>query len=216
MRSRLTAFLLVLVPLLAVVGCENDLLEPDLTGAITGQVLDFDTRAPLGGVSITTNPPTGALVTDNEGRFQLDGLPIGNYSVAGRLAGYDPNSVTVSVRDDETTSAVLFLEEEAEEDTTETEADFEASVLGYANRFEGDSTRVVVEYRARNTGEVAIPLYEIYFQILTTGQTYFAEVNGTDLGVNQADIGEFEKFVGRDTVTAVQISDVFFEGEDAP
>jgi hypothetical protein len=216
MHSRSTAFLLVLVPLLAVVGCENDLLEPDLRGAIVGQVIDFDTGQPLEGVIVTTNPPTGSFLTGEDGRFQIDDLPAGNYSITGRLSGYDANSVTVAVRDGETASAVLSLEEEAEEDTTGTEADFEASVLGYTNRFEGDSTRVVVEYRARNTGEVAIPVYEIYFQILTTGQTYFAEVNGTDLGVNQADIGEFEKFVGRDTVTAVQISDVFFEGEETP
>jgi hypothetical protein len=213
MLARFVPVLLVLVPLLAVVGCENDLLEPELTGAIEGQVLDFDTRAPLSGVGITTNPPTGALVTDDEGRFRLDELPAGNYSVAGRLAGYDPNSVTVSVRDGDVTSAVLFLEEETEEDTTETAADFEASVLGFTNQFQNDTTSVIVEYRARNVGEVAIPVYELYFQILTTGQTYFAEVNGTDLGVGQADIGSLEKFVGRDTVTAVQISDTYFEGQ---
>lgn len=213
MFSRQAIALLILVPLLAVVGCENDLLEPELNGAITGQVLDFESLAPLGGVSITTNPPTGALVTDADGRFRLDGLLVGNYSVAGRLAGYDPNSVTVSVRDGETTEAVLFLEETVADDTTETDADFEAAVLGFTNRFEGDTTRVIVEYRARNTGAVAIPLYEIYFQILTTGRTYFAEVSGTELGAAQTDIGDFEKIVGRDTVTAVQISDVFFEGQ---
>lgn len=196
-----------------VLGCENDLLEPDLRGAIEGQVLNFETHAPLGGVGITTNPPTGALITDDDGSFRIEGLPVGNYTVAGRLSGYQPNSTTISVRDGETTSAILFLEEEAEGDTTETDADFEASVLGFSNRFRGDSTFVAVEYRARNTGEVPISVYEIYFQILTTGQTYFEEVNGTDLGVSQSDIGQFEKFVGRDTVTAVQISDVFFEGQ---
>jgi len=208
----LLIFSLLAFPLL-LIGCENDLLEPDLRGSIQGQVRDFDTREPLGGVSITTNPPTSSIITDDEGRFQIDDLPTGNYSVAGRLSGYDQNSITIAVRDGEITSADLFLEEEAEDDTTSTDADFEASVLNFTNRSREDSSFVVVEYRARNTGEVAISAYEIYFQLLTTGQTYFEEVTGTDLGVGQSDIGEFEQFVGQDSVTVVEISDVFFEGQ---
>jgi hypothetical protein len=213
MRTRFAPALLVLVPLLVVLGCENDLLEPDLRGAIQGRVIDFDSGVPLEGVIVTTNPPTGSFVTGDEGRFRIDDLPVGNYSVGGRLSGYDANSVTVAVRDGETAEATLALEAEAEDDTTGTDADFEASVLGFTNQLDVDSTSVLVEYRARNVGEVPIPSYEIYFQLLTSGQTYFAEVNGTDLGVGQADIGTFEKFVGRDTVLTVQISDVFFEGQ---
>ncbi len=209
----LLVFSLLAFPAL-LVGCENDLLEPDLRGAISGQVVDFDTNQPLEGVIVSTNPPTGSFITGEDGGFQIDDLPTGNYSVSGRLSGYDANSVLVAVRDGETARAVLALEEEAEEDTTSTEADFEASVLNFSNRSRQDSSFVVVEYRARNTGDVAISRYEIYFQLLTTGQTYFEEVGGTDLGVGQSDIGEFEQFVGQDSVTVVQISDVFFEEAD--
>jgi hypothetical protein len=211
LRPLLVFFLLAFPALL--IGCENDLLEPDLRGAIQGQVIDFDTGLPLEGVIVTTNPPTGSFVTGDEGRFQIDDLPTGNYAVSGRLSGYDANSVTVAVRDGEIASAVLSLEEEAEEDTTSTDADFEASVLNFTNRSREDSSFVVVEYRARNVGDTPISAYEIYFQLLTTGQTYFEEVSGTDLGVGQSDIGEFEQFVGQDSVTVVQISDVFFEGQ---
>lgn len=214
MLQRTAAVLFVLVPLLAVLGCENDLLEPDLRGSIEGQVIHAETNDPLGGAGITTNPPTSSLLTDGEGRFRLDNLPEGNYTVSARLNGYRTNTTTVSVRDGETTPAVVFLEEsDADDDTTET-ADLQASVLGFSNRFRGDSTFVTVEYRARNTGDADIGVYEIYFQILTTGRTYFHEVSDTDLGVGQSDIGEFEKFVGRDTVTVVQISDLYFEGQD--
>ena len=208
MLRRFAAALFVLLPLLVIVGCENELLEPDLRGAIEGQVFDFDTREPLSGVNITTNPPTGSLITDEEGRF-----PTGNYSVAGRRSGYDANSITVSVLDGQTRTAILLLEREAEDDTTSNGARFDASVLNFTNRTENDSSFVVVEYRARNTGSVAISAYEIYFQLLTTGQTYFEEVSGTNLGVGQSDIGEFEQYVGRDTVVAVEISDFFFDGQ---
>jgi len=204
--------LFLALPLLLLVGCENDLLEPDLQGSIQGQVRDFDTREPLGGVSISTNPPTSSIITDEEGRFRIDDLPTGNYSVVGRLSGYDQNSITIAVRDGEITPADLSLEEETEDDTTST-ADFEASVLNFTNRTQQDSAFVVVEYRARNTGDAPISNYEIYFQLLTTGPTYFEEVTGTELGVGQSDIGEFEQFVGQDSVTAVQIGGVFFEGQ---
>ncbi|MEP0547083.1 MAG: carboxypeptidase regulatory-like domain-containing protein [Rhodothermales bacterium] len=213
MLRRFAAALFVLLPLLVIVGCENELLEPDLRGAIEGQVFDFDTREPLSGVNITTNPPTGSLITDEEGRFRLDDLPTGNYSVAGRRSGYDANSITVSVLDGETRTAILLLEQETEEDTTSNGARFDASVLNFSNQSRQDSSFVVVEYRARNTGGTPISAYEIYFQLLTTGQTYFEEVSGTNLGVGQSDIGEFEQYVGRDTVIAVEISDVFFDGQ---
>ena len=213
MLRRFAAPLLVLLPVLLVLGCENNLLEPDLRGAIEGQVFDFDTREPLSGVNITTNPPTGSLITDENGSFRLDDLPVGNYSIAGRRSGYDSNSITISVLDGETRTAVLLLEEASEDDTTATTRNLEASVLGFSNRFRGDSTFAVVEYRVRNTGDEAIPVYELYFQLLTTGRTYFQEVDGTDLGVGQSDIGQFEKFVERDTVTAVEIGGVFFEGQ---
>lgn len=211
----LLVFSLLAFPAL-LIGCENDLLEPDLRGAIQGQVVDFDTGLPLSGVIVSTNPPTGSFITGEEGRFQIDDLPTGNYSVSGRISGYDANSVTVAVRDGETAEAVLALEAETEEDTTSTDADFEASVLNFSSRSREDSSFVVVEYRARNTGEVRISTYEIYFQLLTTGPTYFEEISGTDLGVGQSDIGEFEQFVGPDSVTAVQIGGVFFEGEEQP
>lgn len=214
MPQRITAFLLVLVPMLAILGCENDLLEPDLRGSIEGQVIDAETNAALGGAGITTNPPSSSLLTDGEGRFRLENLPEGNYTVTARRNGYRSNTTTVSVRDGETTPAVIFLEEsDADDDTTAT-ADFQASVLGFSNRFRGDSVYVAVEYRARNTGDTDIELYEIYFQLLTTGQTYFHEVSGDDLRVGQSDIGEFEKYVGRDTVTVVQISDIYYSGQN--
>ena len=209
-----TAVLFVLTSFLAVLGCENDLLEPDLRGNIEGQVLDAGTNDPIGGAGITTNPPTSSLLTDGEGRFQLGNLPEGNYTVTARRNGYRSSSTTVSVRDGETTPAVVFLEESDADDDTTTTADFQASVLGFNNRVRGDSIYVNVEYRARNTGDADIDSYEIYFQILTTGQTYFQEVGGTDLGVGQSDIGEFEKYVGRDTVTVVEISDLYYEGQD--
>ncbi len=109
MLRRFAAPLLVLLPVLLVLGCENNLLEPDLRGAIEGQVFDFDTREPLSGVNITTNPPTGSLITDENGSFRLDDLPVGNYSIAGRRSGYDSNSITISVLDGETRTAILLL-----------------------------------------------------------------------------------------------------------
>lgn len=211
MIQRIAAILFVLVSSVALLGCENDLLEPVSQGSIEGQVLDAETNQPLPGAGITTTPPTSSLISDNEGRFQLERVAAGNYTITARLHGYDTNATTVSVRDGEATAAIVFLEESVL-DTTST-ADFEASVLGFSNSFRDDSAFVVVEYRARNTGAADIGLYEIYFQLMTNGSTYFHEVSGSNLLVGQSDISQFERYVGTDSVTVVEIGDVYFEGQ---
>jgi hypothetical protein len=198
--------------LLGTAGCKESTLEPERFGSIQGQVLDFETGAPIPGASITSSPPTGAIVTDGEGRFTIEEVLVGNYTITGSKTGYDPNTVTVAVLVDRVTPATLFL---SVEDTTDTGngASMTVEVLNFTNQVGADSTDVRVQYRVENTGEVTIPSYEVYFRIETTGDTYFQEQQGTDLGVGQLDIEEFTEFIGQDSATAVVVDTFFFEGQ---
>jgi len=196
----------------ALIGCKEATLGPEQFGSIQGSVLDFDTGLPIAGASVTTSPPTGALVTDGNGQFLIENAAAGNYTITASRAGYDANNVTVSVREGEVTQATVFLDV-AEEDTT-SDARFSAEVLSWANRRRGDSTFVFIEYRARNEGEVNIPAYEIYFRIDTTGPTFFEERQGTDLGPGQFDIANFEKFILTNDATAVSIDTFWFDGQE--
>src|SRR5690606_4214125 len=121
--------------------------------------------------------------------------------------------VTVAVLDGRATQATLFLSEEDTTDTGGDDASMTVEVLNFTNEVGTDSTDVRVQYRVRNTGEVTIPSYEGYFRIETTGDTYYEEQQGTDLGVGQLDIGEFEEYIGQDSATAVAVDTFFFEGQ---
>lgn len=90
--------------------CEEGTFEPELFGSISGLVRDADTNEPIIGASVTTNPPTNAIVTNDEGRFLLSEIETGTYSITVRKTGYLNASVSVSVRDGQTAEAIMFLQ----------------------------------------------------------------------------------------------------------
>ena len=90
--------------------CEEGTFEPELFGSISGIVLDADTNDPVVGASVTTSPPTGAIVTDNQGRFVFEEIETGSYSISVRKTGYQSANVSVSVRDGQTTDATILLQ----------------------------------------------------------------------------------------------------------
>ncbi len=202
--ASLAAFFLILS------GCKDSILEPERFGTIQGQILDFETSKPLAGASITTSPPTGAIVTDAQGRFSIDDVLVGNYTITGKKTGYDPSTVTIAVQSNRATQATLFLS--PEDSTGSNKASVSVEVLNFISAIGRDSTNLRVQYRVRNTGKVNVNTYELYFRIETTGNTYFDEQNGTNLNVGQADIGEFSQYIGRDSATAVVVDTFFIDG----
>jgi hypothetical protein len=187
-------------------GCEDSSLGPAQRGAIEGRVQDFETEAALEGVNITTSPPTSALVTDGEGRFTLQDVEVGNYTISAKKSGYTPNQVTVSVRADATTQATLFLEPDASAAASTDSID--VTVTNWANRpLQPDSVFVDVEYRVHNVGDVRIDAYEVYFRIQTNGSDFYYEAQGDSLAVGQADIADFSKYVRDQSATDVVVED---------
>ncbi len=192
---------LVLVSLL--IGCKDALLEPDVSGRIRGSVLDFGTAKPLSGASITTSPPTSAIVADASGAFTIEDVPEGNYTITANRTGYLPSTVTVAVRGDRETQAVISLKRDTLA-TNKTPA-ITAEVTGFVNQGSVDSSFVQVEYRVRNPTAVTVAAYEAYFRIATTTQTFYQEIKGADLGIGQSDIGSFRKYIGRSRATNVTV-----------
>ncbi len=62
--------------------------QPNYTGTIEGTAIDQATHAPLPGANIIIMNTALGAVTDGNGRFIINNIPVGNYSVQFRLLGY--------------------------------------------------------------------------------------------------------------------------------
>jgi hypothetical protein len=153
-------------------------------------------------------------VTDGEGRFRIADVESGPYNISVRKNGFRSNTLSVAVRDDETTPVTLFLERDADASKSDSLA---AEITNWANRVVNadstgaDSMFVDVEYRVRNAGTTDISAYELYVRIETTGDPFFQELRGETLPTTQADVATFSKFIRGETAQSVTIDDVWFE-----
>ena len=84
--------LLSSVPLLLALlpgGAPGARLEAQVA-TITGRVLDVATRAPLAGAVVTVQPQGLQALTDDQGRFRIEGASTGMLSVEASFLGYAP------------------------------------------------------------------------------------------------------------------------------
>ena len=89
--------------------CKEDTITPEMFGSISGVVLDADDSSPIVGASVTTSPPTNALVTDDAGKFEYLDITVGNYTITVTKNDYVKTAVSVQVKDGETTSPTILL-----------------------------------------------------------------------------------------------------------
>ena len=92
-------------------GCEET-VEPEIFGTITGQVLYAQSQEPVAGAGITTNPPTEALLTSEDGTFVINNAPVGNVTVTIKKPGYKTESRSIRVREGQTTQVFADLSTE--------------------------------------------------------------------------------------------------------
>ena len=106
---RIVLFMLAVI---ALQSCKENTLTPEMFGSISGTVIDGETNQPIAGASITTTPPTSAIITNDQGEFTISDLPVGEYSVSASKSGYDKAVVSVAVKEGATTTASIFLTED--------------------------------------------------------------------------------------------------------
>ena len=89
--------------------CKENTISPEMFGSISGIVLDADDNSPIAGASIATSPPSNILVTDEYGKFEYSNIAVGDYTITISKNNYAKNSVSVQVKDGETTSPTILL-----------------------------------------------------------------------------------------------------------
>jgi hypothetical protein len=194
---------------LLISGCKEGTLGPEITGSIAGTVLDYQTGNPIAGASVTTSPPSGAIVTNAQGRFTVDDIDAGNYTISVKKPGYKSNSVTINVRENRTTEATLFMEADSEDETGGPA--LQVDITSWWNTTSNDSSFVNVEYRARNHGSVDVAAYEIYFRIVAGSSTFYHEEKGETLRVTQSDVGRFIRHLPAAAADSVAVDGIWLQ-----
>jgi TolB protein len=100
------SFLLSLI----IISCKEDTIEPELTGFIQGTVIDETSGLVIPNVLITTSPATSSILTDESGKFFLENISVGTYTITASKIGYHRTFVNISVKSDETTQANILME----------------------------------------------------------------------------------------------------------
>lgn len=80
--------LLCLLLVVVLVGCNEDRINENDFGTITGKVVIEGTNEPLENVRISTSPVSSTVFTDTAGNFTIENVTAGEYSVVARLDGY--------------------------------------------------------------------------------------------------------------------------------
>lgn len=190
-------------------GCKEGDLGPELAGGIDGLVLDYATSQPVRGASVTTSPPTDALLTDAQGRFSLREIEAGNYTISARKQGYQPNTVTVGVRENRTAQATIFLEDGPDEG--ETESAIDVTINEWWSTTKGDSAYVHVEYVVTNSGTVDLRTYDVNFRIDAGAAEFYHQETGGDLKRGRSNVGGFDKYTRTLAADSVRVASIWFE-----
>ncbi len=104
------SFLLGLFMVLLAFSCKEDTIIPDTFGSVFGEVLIEGENTPVVGATISTNPPTSTILTDAQGRFALENIQTGTYTLRVEKEGYNTGITNAAVFDEQTTNVVIRLD----------------------------------------------------------------------------------------------------------
>ncbi len=177
------SFYLIAAILFAVTisACKEDTVQPVLYGTINGTVMDADDNSLVGTASVTTNPPTGAIITDSKGAFSIKNAPTGNYSVSASKPGYNKGTVSISVNENSTTEAIIFLTKKTSDNTAPALPSNPAPSNGSVN----DSVSLTLKWYVPKTGGNDSLLYDVYLYESSSADDspYLTDYNDTALVV---------------------------------
>ncbi len=97
-----------LISFLCLLDCSNNPAAPTV-GTIQGQIANTVGDTLIAGASISTTPPTSVVNTDAQGRFSINGVSPGQYTVVAFRAGYYSDSITITVTAGQSTTADIRL-----------------------------------------------------------------------------------------------------------
>lgn len=103
--------ILVVIFLLIISGCSKDDNPVNTTtkGTISGRVTEQNSGNAISGASISTQPATSTVTSDNNGNYTISNIEAGSYTLTATMNGYSTNSANVKVDAGQTTTVNIAL-----------------------------------------------------------------------------------------------------------
>lgn len=95
--------------ILLFLGCEEDNIDINRFGGLSGVVLNGEDYSPLSGVLITTSPASSTALTNSEGAFEFKKVKEGEVTVTARKKDFLSSTVSVAVYEYETETLTFYL-----------------------------------------------------------------------------------------------------------
>lgn len=104
------SFLFPVIILFGLFACKEDYVEPQFYGSLQGQVLQADDLTPIADAIVKISPLNTTAITDAEGKFVFEEIPVGGYTLEVRRQGFDTELQSVEVLKDKTSQFDILLE----------------------------------------------------------------------------------------------------------
>ena len=191
-------FLIMLVSLLLLTSCSEDLIDVNGTGLIRGKVVEETTFLPLENVKISTNPNTSSVFTDVNGDFEIE-VEAGQYAVQAEKDEYITAFESATVEVDSEIELVYELRTQTANNRAPNAPVLDAPVdnavdLSFNLTLEWTGTDVdddelTYKVTLRNVGDNTIQTFEDITAAslditVDYGTTYFWQVTAND-GINE-------------------------------
>jgi hypothetical protein len=89
--------------------CEEVKLDVISYGSVTGTVMDGETYEPIKGVLITSTPASISILTDDQGKFSIPKVTVGEVAISVKKKDYLTNTLSVAVFGEEETKLDFLI-----------------------------------------------------------------------------------------------------------
>lgn len=105
---------LIFIMVLGFLACQEETIHPDVFGSLYGEVLTESENLAIEGATISTNPPTSIVVSDSLGRFALENIKTGTYSIRAEKDDFAPQIASISIFEDQTSTIEIKMSPDTE------------------------------------------------------------------------------------------------------
>ncbi len=100
---------ILLLGLLFISSCREDRIQPTLFGSMVGTVIRDADNVAVNNAIISTTPPTSLILTDEFGRFALNDIEPGTYTIRAEKEGFSPEVESITVFEEKTANVIVKL-----------------------------------------------------------------------------------------------------------